>query len=86
MCSSDLGWFDHAVDAKTSLQEYLQRDGDVKIEYHLLDETGTENDPEFHVNVMVDGKVVADGHGSSKKHAEMQAAQNALNKLRKHSN
>ena len=82
----DMGWFDHAVDAKTSLQEYLQRDGDVKIEYHLLDETGTENDPEFHVNVMVDGQVVADGHGSSKKHAEMQAAQNALSKLRKHSN
>ena len=82
----DMGWFDHAVDAKTSLQEYLQRDGDVKIEYHLLDETGTENDPEFHVNVKVDGQVIADGHGSSKKHAEMQAAQNALNKFRKQNN
>ncbi|MGM9892235.1 ribonuclease III [Limosilactobacillus sp.] len=80
----DMGWFDHAVDAKTSLQEFLQRDGDVLIEYHLLDETGTENAPEFHVNVSADGKVIADGQGSSKKQAEMQAAQSALKKLRAH--
>ncbi len=80
----DMGWFDHAVDAKTSLQEFLQRDGDVLIEYHLLDETGTENAPEFHVNVSADGQVIADGQGSSKKQAEMQAAQSALNKLRAH--
>ena len=78
----DMGWFDHAVDAKTSLQEFLQRDGDVLIEYHLLDESGTENAPEFHVNVSADGKVIAEGNGSSKKQAEMQAAQSALDKLR----
>ena len=78
----DMWWFDHAVDAKTSLQEFLQRDGDVLIEYHLLDESGTENAPEFHVNVSADGKVIAEGNGSSKKQAEMQAAQSALDKLR----
>ncbi|MDO4902944.1 MAG: ribonuclease III [Limosilactobacillus sp.] len=78
----DMGWFDHAVDAKTSLQEFLQRDGDVVIEYHILDEKGTENAPEFHVNVSADGKVIADGTGSSKKQAEMQAAQRALDALR----
>ena len=78
----DLGWFDHAVDAKTSLQEFLQRDGDVDIEYHLLQESGTENDPEFKVNVSADGKIIGEGTGSSKKHAEMQAASQALNKLR----
>lgn len=79
----DMGWFDHAVDAKTSLQEFLQRNGDVKIEYHLLDESGTENDPAFHVNVTADGKVLAEGRGSSKKHAEMAAASAALDQLRK---
>ncbi len=78
----DMGWFDHAVDAKTSLQEFLQRDGDVDIEYHLLDETGSENAPEFKVNVSADGKVLAQGTGSSKKHAEMDAAAQALKKLR----
>ena len=79
----DMGWFDHAVDAKTSLQEFLQRNGDVDIEYHLLSEAGTENDPQFKVSVSVNGKPIAQGIGSSKKHAEMQAAQAALNQLRK---
>ncbi len=37
-----MGWFDHAVDAKTSLQEFLQRDGDIAIEYHLVEESGTK--------------------------------------------
>lgn len=78
----DLGWFDHAVDSKTSLQEFLQRDGDVDIEYHLLSEGGTENAPEFTVNVSIDGQVIGEGTGSSKKHAEMAAAQAALKKLR----
>ena len=78
----DMGWFDHAVDAKTSLQEFLQRNGDVEIEYDLLSEGGTENDPVFEVEVTVDGKKVATGQGSSKKHAEMDAAKHALEKLR----
>ena len=79
----DMGWFDHAVDAKTSLQEFLQRDGDVDIEYHLLAESGSENAPVFKVNVSADGKVIGTGSGSSKKHAEMAAAKEALTALRK---
>ena len=78
----DMGWFDHAVDAKTSLQEILQRDGDIAIEYHLVEESGTENDPEFKVNVTANGDVIGEGKGSSKKHAEMQAAQQALDNMR----
>lgn len=79
----DMGWFDHAVDAKTSLQEFLQRDGDVDIEYHLLAESGSENAPVFKVDVSADGKVIGTGSGSSKKHAEMAAAKAALTELRK---
>ena len=82
----DMGWFDHAVDAKTSLQEFLQRNGDVKIEYHLLSESGTENEPVFKVNVSANDKVIGEGVGSSKKHAEMQAAVQALHKLRAQQN
>ena len=52
-------------------------------EYHLLSEAGTENDPQFKVSVSVNGEPIAQGIGSSKKHAEMQAAQAALNQLRK---
>lgn len=78
----DQGWFDHAVDAKTSLQEFLQRNGDVDIDYRLLSEGGTENDPIFTVEVAVNGQAEATGTGGSKKHAEMAAAQAALQKLR----
>ena len=79
----DMGWFDHAVDAKTSLQEFLQRNGDVDIDYKLLYEGGSENDPTFKVEVAANGQVIGQGTGSSKKHAEMAAAQAALNDLRK---
>lgn len=78
----DQGWFDHAVDAKTTLQEFLQRNGDVQIVYHLLKESGSENEPIFTVNVSANGRVIGQGTGSSKKHAEMAAAQVALEALR----
>ena len=78
----DQGWFDHAVDAKTTLQEFLQRNGDVQIVYHLLKESGSENEPVFMVNVSANGQVIGQGTGSSKKHAEMAAAQVALETLR----
>lgn len=78
----DQGWFDHAVDAKTTLQEFLQRNGDVQIVYHLLKESGSENEPVFTVNVSANGQVIGQGMGSSKKHAEMAAAQVALEALR----
>lgn len=78
----DQGWFDHAVDAKTTLQEFLQRNGDVQIVYHLLKESGSENEPIFTVNVSANGQVIGQGTGSSKKHAEMAAAQVALETLR----
>lgn len=78
----DQGWFDHAVDAKTTLQEFLQRNGDVQIVYHLLKESGSENEPVFTVNVSANGQVIGQGTGSSKKHAEMAAAQVALETLR----
>lgn len=78
----DMGWFDHAVDSKTSLQEFLQRHGDVDIEYHLLAERGSENKPVFKVNVTANGQEIGEGQGSSKKHAEMAAAKVALDRLR----
>ncbi|MCQ2570224.1 MAG: ribonuclease III [Limosilactobacillus sp.] len=78
----DLGWFDHAVDSKSALQEFLQRDGDVNIEYDLIAETGSENAPEFTVALMVDGQPICQGTGSSKKHAEMAAAKAALEQFR----
>ncbi|GEK28100.1 ribonuclease III [Furfurilactobacillus siliginis] len=78
----DAGWFDHAIDYKTALQEWLQRDGDVLIDYELAHEDGPENDRSFTMTVAADGTIVGQGTGKSKKSAEQAAALKALNELR----
>ena len=65
-------------DYKTRLQEKLQSNGDVKIEYILIGERGPDHAKIFDVQVMCNGKVLGQGEGRSKKEAEMDAAKNAL--------
>ena len=65
-------------DYKTVLQEELQKNGDVKIEYKIIKETGPDHDKKFEAEVCFNGKVLATGIGSSKKSAEMEAAKKAL--------
>ncbi len=65
-------------DYKTVLQEKLQENGNVKIEYELISEKGPDHDKYFAVQVLCNGKVLAKGSGKSKKSAEMQAAKSAL--------
>jgi len=65
-------------DYKTVLQEKLQENGEVKIEYITLKEIGPDHDKSFEVEVKCEGKVLATGTGKSKKMAEMQAAKKAL--------
>ena len=74
----DMGWFDHLLDHKTELQEYLQQNGDCKIEYKMLDEKGPDNDKTYTMAVYADGKKIGEGVGSSKKNAEQAAAYQAL--------
>lgn len=78
----DAGWFDHAIDYKTALQEWLQRDGDVIIDYELKREDGPENDRNFTMTVAADQKIIGEGTGKSKKNAEQAAALQALQSLR----
>lgn len=66
-------------DYKTVLQEKLQENGEVHIEYIIIDESGPDHDKTFTAEVRVDGRLLATGSGKSKKLAEMQAAQRALN-------
>lgn len=68
-------------DFKTVLQERLQESGDVKIKYTVINEIGPDHDKTFVVKVEVNGKKLAEGEGKTKKHAEMNAAQKALNFL-----
>lgn len=64
-------------DAKTILQEKVQKDGK-NLTYVLVSESGPDHDKLFNVNVVVDGEIVGTGSGKSKKAAEQQAAYSAL--------
>ncbi len=65
-------------DYKTVLQEKLQKNGEVHITYTILKEEGPDHDKTFTAEVSCNGKKLAIGIGKSKKAAEMQAAQRAL--------
>ena len=69
-------------DFKTVLQEKLQENGEVSIKYTVIKETGPDHDKIFTVKVESDGKELATGEGRTKKHAEMEAAKKALEKLK----
>ncbi len=69
-------------DYKTVLQEKLQKNGEVHITYSILKEEGPDHDKIFTAEVSCNGKKLATGIGKSKKAAEMQAAQKALNNLK----
>jgi ribonuclease-3 len=75
------GQFDANMDHKTALQEFLQKDGEVKIEYHLLSESGPAHDRRFQVEVIAEDQVLGSGFGKNKKAAEQAAANDALEQL-----
>ena len=65
-------------DYKTVLQEELQKNGEVKIEYNIIKEEGPDHDKKFTAEVKCDVKFLAIGEGKTKKAAEMEAARKAL--------
>ncbi len=66
-------------DYKTQLQEKLQANGEVKIEYKLIGEKGPDHAKIFSVEVYCNNVLLGSGEGKSKKDAEMNAAKEALN-------
>ena len=68
-------------DHKTVLQEKLQEHGNIHIVYEVINTKGPDHDKTFISQVSCDGKILATGEGKTKKQAEMQAAQKALEKL-----
>lgn len=68
-------------DYKTVLQEKLQVNGDIKIEYKIIGESGPDHEKTFVAEVDCEGKKLAEGKGRSKKAAEMKAAKKALENL-----
>ena len=65
-------------DSKTILQERVQKDGEGRLHYVLVEESGPEHDKLFRVEAMIDDRKVGEGSGRTKKHAEQQAAYQAL--------
>ena len=68
-------------DYKTAFQELVQRKKDQQIHYELTGESGPDHDKHFEVEVLLDGKAVGHGVGSSKKRAEQAAAEAAIEAL-----
>ncbi|MGN0375647.1 MAG: ribonuclease III [Butyrivibrio sp.] len=69
------------VDSKSILQERIQSGYKEGPEYFLVDEKGPDHCKEFHVEVKVEGQVIGEGKGRTKKAAEQQAAYNAILKM-----
>lgn len=75
------GNFERVKDYKTALQEAVQVDGAVAIQYQVVSESGPAHDKRFEVVLSVDGKQLSHGRGRSKKAAEQDAAKQALSQL-----
>ena len=68
-------------DYKTVLQEKLQKNGTVHIEYNIINEEGPDHSKIFTAEVKCDNNKLAEGKGTSKKSAEMEAAKKALDNI-----
>ena len=78
----DTDSFVNENDPKSALQEYLQTDGAVNIEYTVTDVRGPDHDRVHEVEVRVNGKVCGTGTGRKKKDAEKAAAAAALENIK----
>lgn len=70
------------LDYKTKLQEVMQQNGEVEIEYELVKFEGPPHRRKFYTKVSVDNRVLANGSGYSKKQSEQDAAYRALNNMK----
>jgi ribonuclease-3 len=70
------------IDAKSVLQELVQKDSSKTLSYEIYGESGPEHDKIFKSRVLVNGEILGEGEGHTKKAAEQQAAYQAVLKLR----
>lgn len=75
------GDFSHGMDYKTTLQEWMQKDGIVQIEYRVIKMSGPDHARQFTVEVLIEGDSMGIGVGTSKKKAEQNAAKAAYESL-----
>ena len=65
-------------DYKSTLQEYTQEIYKTRPDYLLVKETGPAHNKKFRMALSLDGKIIAEGEGKSKKEAEQRAAKEAF--------
>ena len=70
---------DH-LDAKSRLQEILQRDGEMPA-YTFISMQGPPHAPQFRYSVTHNGETIGEGVGTSKQSAQQEAARDALRRL-----
>ncbi len=71
---------ENPVDFKSTLQELLAQRGEL-VTYEVIAEHGPPHERTFEVAASVDGRPLGSGKGRSKKHAEQQAARQAVERL-----
>lgn len=72
----------HNADYKTALQELIQQKKDQVLSYLPVGEEGPDHNKRFTVAVLLNGKEIGRGTGSSKKRAEQAAARCAMETLK----
>lgn len=71
----------HLKDDKSQLQEWVQAMGNPAPVYEIVDERGPAHQRNFTAQVWVQGEMLGQGEGKSKRQAEQEAARKALGKL-----
>ncbi|MBW2067109.1 MAG: ribonuclease III [Deltaproteobacteria bacterium] len=65
-------------DYKSMIQEYTQETYKILPEYRVLQEKGPAHEKTFKVALMINGKIIGQGEGRTKKEAEQEAAKEAF--------
>ena len=66
---------------KANLQDFCQKKFQVAPQYTVISETGPDHSKVLRIQVSINGDILGEGEGSSKKEAQQAAAENALSKL-----
>ena len=74
---------EQSCESKNEFQEYVQKRKLGSISYETLAKTGPDHKPEFRVAAMLNGAILAEGKGATKRLAEASAAKVALERLKK---
>ena len=78
----EIGAFSHVMDFKSQLQEMVQQSNNGVLHYEIVDEKGPAHNRTFVSRVLLNEQALGVGRGKSKKEAEQQAAQSAMQMLK----